>query len=257
MQKNHSNGIGYRPMAHLASREFGKPINEKKMRRIMRDNDLQSTVRRKKYSDETYVKRRQLRDNRPRDLIERNFFALAPLQRLLVDITYLTGKDKTVYLNTIEDLYNGEILAWEIQDSPNSQLCMNTVMQLVNDGIDLHDVIIHSDLGSSYMSKEYRLLLERLGIRTSVGKVAVCYDNAAMESLNGIIKTEGLYCVWGKRNVRNKKILSSDLIAEVCKFIKWYNYDRLKKALGWMSPIEFRNQNPKGKYLVPLNLDNN
>ena len=73
-----------------------------------------------------------------------------------------------------------------------------------------------------------------------------------MESLNGIIKTESLYCKFGKSNVENHKVSYTDLISEVTKFICYYNYERPKEALCGMSPIEFRKQNPHGKYLVPV-----
>ena len=241
-------------MTYIASKALGITINKKRMRRIMKENNLLSGVRRKRYSDEVYKKLKELKNEKPEDLINRHFFAMVPKTRMLVDITYLPGKEQTYYLNTIEDLYNGEIVAWEIQDHPNAQLCMDTVMKLKKSGANLKDVIIHNDLGSSYMSKAYRGLLEELGIRISVGKKGSCYDNAPMESLNGIIKTEGLYCRFGKSRVEHHKIPFTSLIAAVTQFIFYYNHKRPKEALRGMSPVEFREQNPHGKYLVPISV---
>lgn len=86
------------------------------------------------------------------------------------------------------------------------------------------------------------------GIRQSIGRVASCYDNAAMESLNGIIKTEALYCRFGKTRVKEKRVPIDDIVNAVIEFINRYNNERSKESLGGLSPVEFRLQNPKGTY---------
>ena len=74
-------------MARLVSQECGKNVNRKRIRRLMKENDLLSAVRRRKWSDEVYAKRRELKANLPADLIKQNFFALAPRKRMLEDNT--------------------------------------------------------------------------------------------------------------------------------------------------------------------------
>lgn len=194
-----------------------------------------------------------MREELPPDLIRRGFFALEPYKRLVEDITYLPCLEQTMYLNLIEDLFNGEILAYAISDSADSQLCTDTVLSLAGKAKDLIGAILHSDGGSSYMSYAYRGLLEHLGIRMSLGKTGICYDNAAMESLNGIIKTECLYCRFGKSNVKNGKIPKLEIIQAVVEFIEFYNTTRPKERLGFLSPGEFKHRNPMGTYpvLVP------
>ena len=85
------------------------------------------------------------------------------------------------------------------------------------------------------------------GIRQSIGRVASCYDNAAMESLNGI-KTEALYCRFGKTKVKEKRVPIDDIVNAVIEFINRYNNEQPKESLGGLSPVEFRLQNPKGTY---------
>ena len=249
LQTEHGGGLGYRPMTQEVSRRLGYPVNEKHVLRLMRENDLLSAVRRKKYSEEVYVRRREMKDNVPPDLIRRRFFALAPRTILVEDITYLPGKEHTEYLNTIEDLYNGEILAYIISTSPNARLCVATIQQMVWIWGDCFSgAILHNDLGSTYLSHEYRNEVALHGMRLSVGTKGDCYDNAAMESLNGIIKTEALYCRFGKTKVKEKRIPIDEIRAAVIEFIEYYNSKRPKKYLGWMSPVEFRMRNPKGTY---------
>ena len=256
-QDEHSSGIGYRPMTEIVSRKLGKRINSKRIRSIMKERDLQSEARRRKFSDETYAKRRKLKESVPPDLVKRRFFALEPMKKLAEDITYLTGCDGTLYLNTIEDMYNGEIVTYAISSSPDSALCIQTVKQLHERFHDLNGTILHSDLGSSHMSAEYRSLAESYGLSLSTGRTAICYDNAAMESLNGIIKTESLYSRFGKTRVKDRRIPVAQLKDAVIAFIDYYNKQRPKKKLGFLSPVEFREQNPKGTYLMVLTSNGN
>ena len=253
IQQEHSNGIGYRQMTKLVSDRCGTNINHKRVRRLMQENNLLSSVRRRKWSDEVYAKRREMKANVPPDLIKRMFFALRPREKMLEDITYLPGLERTMYLNTIEDLYNGEILAYRISGSPDSRLCVDTVEALCSNWGDcFQGAILHDDLGSSYVSYEYMETLKVHGIIQSIGRVATCYDNAPMESLNGIIKTEALYCRFGKTKVREKRVPIDDIIEAVIRFIDYYNNERPKAFNGGLSPVQFRLQNPYGTYLVPI-----
>jgi len=253
-QGAHGNSLGYRQMTRLVSDDYGKRLNSKRIRRLMKENDLLSAVRRRKWSDEVYLKRREMKETLPGDLIKRDFFSLEPRIKMLEDITYLTGLEKTMYLNTIEDLYNGEILAYCISDSPNAKLCADTIELLCSNwGENFQGSIIHNDLGSSYTSYEYRDAVQRHGIRQSIGRVATCYDNAPIESLNSIIKTEALYCRFGKTKVKEKRVPIYEMIEAVKSFINFYNHKRPKKSNGWMSPVQFRLQNPKGTYLMVTN----
>ena len=253
LQGENHNGIGYRHMTTLVSNELGYRVNRKHIYRLMRDNDLLSAVRRRRWSAEVYARRKEILANVPPDLIGREFFALESHKKLVEDITYLYGKEHTEYLNTIEDLFNGEILSYSISASPDSKLCIETVDLLVSTwGNDFRNTILHSDLGSSYMSYEYMDKVKSYGMRLSTGEKGSCYDNAAMESLNSIIKTEGLYCRFGKSNVKNRRIPIDDLVKAVVEFIEYYNNRRPKDALGGLSPVEFRTKNPRGTYPVVI-----
>ena len=253
LQEEQHGGIGYRQMTRLVSQKCGRRINRKRVRRLMKENDLLSSVRRKKYSDEVYAKRREMKANVPPDLIRRGFFALQPRTKMLEDITYLIGLERTMYLNTIEDPYNGEILAYRISESPNARLCTDTIEALcARWGECFRGSIIHNDLGSTYVSYEYMDTLKSHGILQSIGRVATCYDNAPMESLNGIIKTEALYCRFGKTKVKEQRIHIAETIEAVIHFIDYYNNKRPKESNGGLSPVQFRLQNPHGTYLMPI-----
>jgi len=250
IQQRYHFSVGYRKMAPLLQTESGIKTSQRRVHRIMREKGLQSTVRPKKYTAEIYLRRKQMKESLPPDLIQRKFFSLEPFKRLVEDITYLPCLEQMMYLNSIEDLFNGEIPAYAISEMVDSKLCTDTVDILAGKIDDTQGAILHSDLGSTYLSYAYRDLLEKLGIRISLGEV--CYDNAAMESLNSIIKTECLYCRFGKSNVKNHKVPKKDVIAAVVEFIEYYITTRPKESLGFMSPVEFRLRNPKGTYPVVI-----
>ena len=71
--------------------------------------------------------------------------------------------------------------------------------------------------------------------------------------LNSIIKTEALYCRFGKTNVKEKRVSLNDVIRAVEEFIDYYNDSRPKASLGGMSPAEYRRRNPRGPY--PAKID--
>ena len=219
----------------------------------MRENGLLSNVRRKKYSEEVYAARRALRSLKIPDLIGRRFFSSYPRTRFVEDMTYLPTLEGNLCLNTIEDMLNGEIVAWKISEHPDTKLCLDTVDMLASElGSSVSGIIMHCDCGSTYVSYAYRDKLASLGIRMSLGSNGSCYDNAAMESLNGIINTEALYSELDKATVNRKRIHRDDIIRKVEWFIGYYNSIRCKRYLGKLSPIEFRKQNPNGTCIVAL-----
>lgn len=111
----------------------------------------------------------------------------------MVGIIVLPCLEGRIYLNSIADLFNGEILAYHYSLKVDTVLCIDTLEKLAK-AIDTRSVILHSDGGSTYMSYDYRNKAQELALRMSLGNIGDCYDNAAMESLNGIIKTGCLYC---------------------------------------------------------------
>jgi len=256
IQERHHYSIGYRKMGVMLERETGLKIGTKRLRRLMKEGDLQSAVRPKRFSEEVYARRRKMKESLPPDLLKRRFFSLAPQKVLVADITHLPCLEGTVYLNTIADLFNTEVLAYQYSTHIDTRLCLDTINRLektlVKNG---GDIILHSDAGSTYMSYAYRGRLKQLGIAMSLGSTGDCYDNAAMESLNGIIKTECLYCRFGKSNIINRRISRTEVIPAIIEFIEFFNTGRPKERLGYVSPVEFRLQNPKGTYLVPLTKD--
>ena len=212
-------------MTNLVRQKFGIGISGKKILRLMKENALLSTVRRKRFTPEEYNRMRKNREEVPENLLKRNFFALESNKKYVSDLTYLYGKECVKYLSLIEDLYNEEIVAWKISEHPDEELCENTLDFLAAER-NPEGAVFHTDQGSTYL--------------------------AAMESANGVIKTECLYNKFGKSKFKNRQIPIADVVAEIEQFIEYYNNERPKQSLGGLSPVQFREQNPKGTYLMVI-----
>lgn len=238
-------GVGYRRMTAKINKKFAVQVNTKRIRRLMNENDKLSVVRRKRLTEEQYERRKEQKDNIPKDLLKMQFFSGTPRKIFVEDITYVFTFERMFYLNTIEDLFNREIVAWYIGTSPDADLCVSTVMKLQEVLGSLNGIILHSDIGSTYLSYKYKDCLNELGIIQSCSQGS-CYYNAAMESFNGIYKTEAAYNWFGKTKYLSRRIRAEKVLERTRWFLPYYNNTRLKEDLGFLSPVEYLKKNPKG-----------
>ena len=90
----------------------------------------------------------------------------------------------------------------------------------------------HSDQGWAYQMKAYSHRLKEERIFQSMSRKGNCLDNSVMENFFGLLKQEIYYGV----------IYYSyeELKMEIERFIKYYNEQRIKEKLGWMSPVQYR-----------------
>ncbi len=250
LQEDYGHSLGYRKLTIRLKIDFGIELSNKTVLRLAGEAEALSAVRRRHFQKEYYQTRRQMKENEPDDLIKRDFFALAPFIRFVCDITYLTGSDETWYLSVIEDLFNGEIVAWKIGEHCTASLCIETVMMMKEAIGDVSGAILHSDGGSTYIAYAYREFLMSYDIIQSMGKKLTCYDNARVESFNAVFKTEALYAYFGKNKVKERRIQVRQLAERAEWFIPYYNNERKKENLGNMSPVQYRECNPRGTYPV-------
>ena len=152
-------------------------------------------------------------------------------------------------MSVIEDLFNGEIVAWKIGEHCTASLCMGTVIMMKENIGDVTGIILHSDGGFTYIAYYYRELLS-LGIQQIMGKKLTCFDNARVESFNSIFKTETLYTYCGKTKVKERRIAVRELAARAEWFIPYYNNERKKDGLGGLTTVQLQNSNPKGPYPI-------
>ena len=202
-------------------------INHKTVLRLMKTLGLKSVIRVKKYK--SY---RGENGKIAPNILQRKFKAAAPNQKWATDITEFNVSGTKLYLSPIIDLFNQEIISYELTERP----IFNQVVMMLKKAFkkipDNTRLILHSDQGWQYQMRRYQHLLEEKGIIQSMSRKGNCLDNAIIENFFGILKSELFYL---------KKYKSIDqLKTEINEYITYYNNDRIKSNLNKMSPKKYR-----------------
>jgi putative transposase len=222
----HKGRLGYRRIT-IALRQKGVIVNHKTVLRLMKSLGLKSVIRVKRYK--SY--KGQLGKVAP-NLLNRAFKASRPNQKWATDITEFNVSGKKIYLSPIIDLYNQEIVSYELSDRPD----FKSVITMLNKALERTDkntrLLLHSDQGWHYQMKQYQYLLKKNRITQSMSRKGNCLDNAVIENFFGILKSELYYL---------KKYESiAQLKKEIKEYIDYYNKERIKLNLNGMSPIQYR-----------------
>lgn len=164
---------------------------------------------------------------------------LAAGEQIVGDITYLPLiGGGFVYLATFQDRLTKRLVGWSIDDSLEAEIVVKALQMALRRGLIKRGAIVHTDRGSQYVSKIYRDLVKRCGLRQSMSGKGNCYDNAQAESFFSRFKAE-LVDRETLASVRAFKDLAHAR-AEVFTYIDgYYNRIRLHSSIGYLSPIEF------------------
>jgi transposase InsO family protein len=226
----HMGRFGYRRIAATIRRD--EAVNDNMVQRLMGQLSLKSLVRPKRYR--SY---RGLVGKIAANLLERNFVAQRPNQKWTTDVTEFKVGLKKLYLSPVMDLYNGEIVAYEIHTRP----CFALVTGMLDKALERLkgpvNLVFHSDQGWQYQQPKYQRVLEDRGIKQSMSRKGNCLDNAAMESFFGTLKSEYFYL--------NRFESVEELKVGLDEYIRYYNHDRIKLKLGGLSPVEYRTRPEK------------
>jgi putative transposase len=169
------------------------------------------------------------------DLLNRDFSASVPGAKMVGDITYIPTWEGWLFLATVIDCASRKVIGWAMDDNYRTPL-ITAAIEMAARNLDLpEDAIFHSDRGSNYTSAEFATVLERLGIRQSVGRTGICFDNSLAESFNAALKVERVH-----RTVYPTRRKAKDDIARYIEL--HYNQRRLHSALRYRTPQEALNE---------------
>lgn len=221
-------------------RNNGYTINKKKVQRIIQKLHLQVTSytrKSRKYSSYRGTVGR-VAPNR----IHRRFKTHIPHQKITTDTTefkyYEVDKKghmtiHKLYLDPFMDMCSGEILSYEIGKRPSAENVMNALEKAITITADCpYRRTFHSDQGWAYQMNAYTHRLKEERIFQSMSRKGNCLDNSVMENFFGLIKQEIYYGVM--------YYSFDELKLKIERFINYYNEQRIKEKLGWMSPVQYR-----------------
>ena len=220
---------GYRRITlELGNRGFN--INHKTVYRLMKLLGLQSIQRPKRKYKSYKGTIGKIADN----LLNRDFNADKPNEKWATDVTEFKVNDEKLYLSPIVDLFNGEIISYNLSKRPVFNQVIDMLEKAFNKIPDNTNLILHSDQGWQYQMKQYQLMLKEKGIRQSMSRKGNCLDNSCAENFFGILKSELYYIK--EKEYKNIEELEKDII----EYIEYYNNKRIKSKLKGMSPVKYR-----------------
>ena len=183
----HKGRFGYRRIT-MAIRQNDIIINHKTVLRLMKTLHLKSIIRVKRYR--SY--RGEIGRTAP-NILERNFKTNQPNRKWATDVTEFNVSGNKLYLSPIIDLFNGEIISYELSERPVFAQVMNMLKKSFRKVKNTENIILHSDQGWQYQMKVYQQLLKKKGIIQSMSRKGNCLDNAVIENFFGTLKSEMFY----------------------------------------------------------------
>ena len=218
----------------------GYAINKKKVQRIMQKLGLQVTSFTRKSRKYSSYKGKigTVAPNR----IRRRFNTHIPYQKITTDTTefkYYEVDEKgnmtmrKLYLDPFMDMCSGEILSFGIDKHPSAKNVLDALEQAIAITSDCpYRRTFHSDQGWAYQMKAYTHRLKKARIFQSMSRRGNCHDNSVMENFFGLLKQEIYYGV--------VYYSYEELKSAIERYIRYYNEQRIKEKLGWMSPVQYR-----------------
>jgi transposase InsO family protein len=216
-----------RPRLWKDLREDGEAVSEKRVRRLMHEEQIQGRIP-KRFKQTTNSDHQ---DPIAANVLDRAFTAAAPNQRWVSDTTeFVIGESAKLYLAAILDLYSRFVVGWAVSAVNDRRLTLQALEMAVRRRCPEPGLLHHSDRGCTYTCEDYQRYLASHGITCSMSRRADCYDNAVMESFFATVKKEEADRF---SSYSEAKMALFDYI-EV-----FYNQRRRHSTLGQVSPAAF------------------
>jgi putative transposase len=169
------------------------------------------------------------------DLVQRDFTAEAPGQKMVGDITYIPTWEGWLYLATVIDCHTKEVIGWAADDNYKTQLIEKAIETAARNRPLAGKAIFHSDRGSNYTSQQFAKTLKKHDLRHSAGRTGTCYDNAMAESFFAALKNERVH--------RTQYPTREHARRDIVRYIEfWYNSRRRHSGLQYRTPQQVHDE---------------
>ena len=217
------------PRIHAELVDQGWQIGVNRVARLMALHGLEGrSGRRRRHS---LTKQAKVAPDIP-DLIKRDFAAAGPNLKWTTDITYVPTAQGWLYLAVIIDLYSKAVVGWNAATHMRVELATDALSMALGSRRPAPGLIVHSDRGSQFTSREWLETLDAADARASMGRVGVCWDNAPAESWFAGFKNELVHPI-------GAFVTSEQAKVEIARYIRWHNTTRRSPALNMLAPHQW------------------
>jgi putative transposase len=207
----------------------GIRVGRDRVARLMRELGIRGVVRGARRRTTTPAEA----DQRPADLVQRDFTAPAPNRLWVADLTYVATWAGFAYVAFVIDAFSRMIVGWRVATTLRASLALDALEMAVwaRQDTGLDGLVHHSDRGVQYLSVRYTQRLADQGAVASVGSRGDSYDNALAEAVNGLYKAELIGPRGPWRGVEQVELAT-------LAWVQWWNQRRLHGALDHIPPAE-------------------
>ena len=224
-----SRGTYGRPRVQAALRSEGVKTSSKRLGRLMKQEGLQTRRPRRMRSTTDSGHKLPVAEN----LLARAFWAQAPNEAWVGDITFIPTTQGWLYLAVLLDLFSRRVIGWAMSDTIDRKLCLGALQMAVRNRKPAPGLVHHTDRGSQYASINYQAALRSIGSVCSMSRRGNCWDNAVAESFFATLKQELCHRLrFASRDEARRAIFEYIEI--------FYNRQRLHSSLDYTSPIEYQ-----------------
>ena len=225
---SHYPSQGYRSIADTLLNMYGWIVTDVSVWKSMKRLGITGYMRQQK-SPETEGSEHIRYSN----ILNREFNAEKPMQKIVTDVTYIKHKGKWHYLACYLDLFNNEILDYELSDTFDNFLVMKPAKRILEKAKSTEtQILLHSDQGVQYSSAGYCNLLKSYNVIQSMSRAGTPRDNAVIESFFGRFKDvlRSHFQYW-KRD---------DLQKVIDEAVYYFNYIKPVRKLKRKPPVQYR-----------------
>lgn len=166
------------------------------------------------------------------NILQRRFDPQAHNESWVTDITYIRTHEGWLYLAVVLDLFSRRVIGWSMRSRITKELALDALLMAVWRRKPAGKVIVHSDQGSQYASRDWDSFLKAHGLEGSMSRRGNCHDNAVAESFFQLLKRERI-----KRKIYSSRDAAR---ADIIDYIEmFYNNLRRHGSNGDLSPVEY------------------
>lgn len=214
---------------YKALRGQGIRTSRKRVERLMRQRGLRSIRARKRRAGLTKAgQSAYFAPNR----LKQDFKSIRKNEKWVTDTTYIPTRESWLYLVTVMDLFNRQIVGWAMGEHHDAALATSALDMAIRRARPAEGLIVHSDRGSEFANFQFHKRAAEAKISLSMSSTGNCFDNAAAESLFATIKLEAI-----PERIFDSRQQAREALFDYIEV--FYNRQRIHSGIDYACPVSY------------------